>query len=141
VTRADWDGAAINGVRRPWRSLTAAERLRLVAEDGGSCLLALQADGAPFVDWATLFESVNQVYNADGTPFTVKQARPCMTGDRDSDMACMAKQDLHFVYTYQPGSRYWPFQWVETSAYTMLAVLLCAFGPWWVRHRVSLSNR
>lgn len=60
VSRADWDGAVINGVRRPWRSLTAAERLRLVAESGGSCLLAVQADGAPFVDWATLFRRTSQ---------------------------------------------------------------------------------
>jgi hypothetical protein len=42
-------------MRRPWWWLTGAERLRVVAEGGGSCLLALQADEAPLVDWATVF--------------------------------------------------------------------------------------
>ena len=55
VTYADWRGGVINGRRRPWSGLGPAERLRLVDEQGGSLLLAVQRDGAPFVDWATVF--------------------------------------------------------------------------------------
>ena len=39
-----------------WESLTPAERRRLVAPDGGSCLLAVRGDGGPFTAWATVFE-------------------------------------------------------------------------------------
>jgi hypothetical protein len=60
VQQPDWDGATINGLRRPWRSLSPAERLRLVAPDGGSGLLAVQTDGSLFVDWATLFRRTSQ---------------------------------------------------------------------------------
>ena len=49
-----YDGARVNGYRRRWHSLTPAERLRLVAPGGGSALLAVQAGGGPFVDWATV---------------------------------------------------------------------------------------
>ncbi|MFI1364333.1 hypothetical protein [Streptomyces griseochromogenes] len=54
------DGALINGTRRRWHSLTPAERLRLVAPGGGSALLAVQAGGKPFVDWATVLRRTVQ---------------------------------------------------------------------------------
>jgi site-specific recombinase XerD len=60
VTEPDWEGGRINGVRRAWRTLTAAERLRLVASEGESCLLAVQADGSPFVDWPTVFRRTSR---------------------------------------------------------------------------------
>lgn len=56
VSDPDARGGRINGVRRSWDSLTAAERRRLVAPEGGSCVLAVKADGGPFTAWATVFE-------------------------------------------------------------------------------------
>jgi ABC-type transport system involved in multi-copper enzyme maturation permease subunit len=86
--------------------------------------------------WA--LDDVSPIFNADGTPFTSLQAQPCMTGrGPDEDMACFAKMNLHFQYTYQPGSRYWPFQWIELSAYLVLTVLLAGFSFWWIRRRIS----
>jgi hypothetical protein len=82
-------------------------------------------------------QSLSKVYNADGTPYTTTQARACMTGDPDKDFECMAGQNLHFSTTYQPGDRYWPFQWMELSAYVLLALLGAAGSFWWIRRRVS----
>jgi integrase len=56
VTEPDARGGRINGVRRSWASLTPTERRRLVAPEGGSCLLAVQSGGGPFTAWATVFE-------------------------------------------------------------------------------------
>jgi len=56
VSDPDARGGRINGVRRSWESLTPAERRRLVAPEGGSCLLAVKVDGGPFTAWATVFE-------------------------------------------------------------------------------------
>jgi integrase len=56
VTDPDARGGRINGVRRPWDSLTPGERRRLVAPGGGSCLIAARADGGPFTAWPTVFE-------------------------------------------------------------------------------------
>ena len=55
VTDPGPDGGRVNGRRVKWASLTAAERLRLVAPGGGSCLLAVRADGGPFTAWESVF--------------------------------------------------------------------------------------
>jgi hypothetical protein len=46
---------------------------------------------------------------------------------------------LHFkqVLTYQPASRYWPFQWAETAIFVALALLLVGFCFWWMRHNFT----
>ena len=56
VTASDARGGRINGVRRPWDTLTPGERRRLVAPTGGSCLLALKTGGGPFTAWPAVFE-------------------------------------------------------------------------------------
>lgn len=60
VEEPDFDGARINGQRRPWRSLTLNERLRLVSTDGTSPLIGLQSNGEPFTDWATVFRRTSR---------------------------------------------------------------------------------
>jgi integrase len=54
ITDPTYEGARVDGTRRRWASLTPGERLRLVAPGGGSALLAVQAGGSPFVDWASV---------------------------------------------------------------------------------------
>jgi ABC-2 family transporter protein len=39
--------------------------------------------------------------------------------------------------TYQPSSRFWPFQWYETGIYTALALGLAGFCFWRIRRRLS----
>jgi integrase len=68
VSDPDARGGRINGVRRPWDSLTPAERGRLVAPAGGSCLLAVRAGGGPFTAWATVFERTSDRIRARYEP-------------------------------------------------------------------------
>lgn len=49
--------------------------------------------------------------------------------------ACLAPLDLHVDLTYQPASRYWPLQWIESAVYAALAALLAAACFWRIRHR------
>jgi integrase len=56
VTGPGIRGGRVNGARRPWDLLTPGERRRLVAPGGGSCLIAVRADGGPFTAWPTVFE-------------------------------------------------------------------------------------
>lgn len=56
VSDADAEGGRINGVRRRWENLVPAERRRLVAAGGGSCLVAVKAGGGPFTAWGSVFE-------------------------------------------------------------------------------------
>jgi integrase len=68
VTEPDAQGGLINGIRRPWASLTPAERRRLVAPEGGSCLLAVKNGGGPFTAWATVFERTSDRIRARFEP-------------------------------------------------------------------------
>ncbi|HEX6354457.1 ABC transporter permease subunit [Actinophytocola sp.] len=77
--------------------------------------------------------STSRVFNADGTPYTTEQTEQCRQSDRQTAMACTARQNLHFSYTYQPADRYWRFQWIELSAFLGLALLLTGFGLWRIR--------
>ncbi|WP_219825366.1 site-specific integrase [Nonomuraea typhae] len=60
VTEPDARGGRVNGVRRSWGSLSPAERRRLVAPEGGSCLVAVKSGGGPFTAWATVFERTSE---------------------------------------------------------------------------------
>ncbi|MBW5254878.1 hypothetical protein JGS39_39060 [Streptomyces sp. P01-B04] len=61
-------GGRVNGVRRSWDSLTPAERRRLVAPEGGSCLLAVKSGGGPFTAWGTVFERTSDRIRARFEP-------------------------------------------------------------------------
>jgi hypothetical protein len=52
---------------------------------------------------------------------------------------CVAKitASFHQVLTYQPASRFWPFQWIEGSIFLAVGLALCAFSYWWLRKRVA----
>jgi ABC-2 family transporter protein len=44
--------------------------------------------------------------------------------------ACMASRGIREAITYQPASRYWPFQWIETGIFLALALALTGFCFW-----------
>lgn len=68
VTDPTYEGARVDGVRRRWASLTPDERPRLVAPGGGSALLAVQAGGGPFVDWASVLARTSARIRARSDP-------------------------------------------------------------------------
>jgi hypothetical protein len=39
--------------------------------------------------------------------------------------------------TYHAASRFWPFQWIETGIYLVLALGVAGFCFWWLRRRLS----
>ncbi len=44
---------------------------------------------------------------------------------------------FHTVLTYQPASRFWPFQWAETGIFLAAALALCGLTYWWLRRRYA----
>jgi ABC-type transport system involved in multi-copper enzyme maturation permease subunit len=53
---------------------------------------------------------------------------------------CLA--GYHQTITYQPPSRYWPFQWSETALFAGVAVILIVFSFWWINgHRLPGARR
>ena len=50
------------------------------------------------------------------------------SGTRTSMDECLNASGFRFRVTYQPGGRYWGFQWTEFAIFAVLAVLLVAAG-------------
>jgi hypothetical protein len=68
-------------------------------------------------------QPVNTIPAACGFPSVGKGASP-------NAGACMAKRGIREDITYQPASRYWPLQLVETGIFLILAVALAGFCFW-----------
>ncbi|MEV5204023.1 ABC transporter permease subunit [Streptomyces sp. NPDC053720] len=51
--------------------------------------------------------------------------------------SCLAKGNLHVDVSEQPASRYWTFQWLETTIFTALAGLLAVLSFWRLRSRLN----
>ncbi len=48
---------------------------------------------------------------------------------------CINSFHLQSVFTYQPASRFWMFQWYELGSYVVLSALLVSLSVWWIRRR------
>ena len=54
-----------------------------------------------------------------------------------SIQSCVRRLGIHLQSTYQPGSRYWTFQGIESAIFVALACGLLVFSVWWVRRRMA----
>ena len=50
---------------------------------------------------------------------------------------CLASHGYTLWTSYQPASRFWPFQWIEGGGLLALSVLLIAAAIWLVRRRAT----
>jgi ABC-2 type transport system ATP-binding protein len=65
-------------------------------------------------------------------PFRTSQAHVA-----DAIQQCIDQLRIREAMTYQPASRYWPFQWYELAIYLGLALVLGGFCFWWFRRRIA----
>jgi hypothetical protein len=65
-------------------------------------------------------------------------ARPGPNGAKGLDPACMARHGAGFTHVlYQPASRFWEFQGIETAIFGGTALVLLAFAAWWLQRRAA----
>jgi ABC-type transport system involved in multi-copper enzyme maturation permease subunit len=69
----------------------------------------------------------------------VKGAGPAPPGSASALNQCITTVNAtyHDVVTYQPGSHYWPLQWLELGMYVGAAIALGLLCLWWIRRRIS----
>jgi hypothetical protein len=67
--------------------------------------------------------------NAAGQPVsTTPAACTAPTIENSPDFyGCLTSQGIREAVSYQPASRYWPFQWTETAIYLALALALAGY--------------
>jgi hypothetical protein len=83
--------------------------------------------------------SATNVEDSSGHEISGNQVSTCLD-NQSLDLTglgnCLAPDDLHIDYTYQPAGNYWPLQWLETGLYLALAALLGGACFWRIRrHR------
>lgn len=67
----------------------------------------------------------------------IPQARANGVNSPDAFQAWMSQHHYSSWVSYQPDNRFWHFQAIEASAYTVLALVLAALTVWWTRRRAT----
>jgi hypothetical protein len=83
----------------------------------------------------------NSYATASGRPvdFSVL-ASACHTthgGETGVPLSCLAAKGFQFSTTYQPDSRFWQIQGIETGIFVAAAVVLLGIAAWWAARRVN----
>jgi ABC-type transport system involved in multi-copper enzyme maturation permease subunit len=79
----------------------------------------------------------SQVTTASGSTNLGTAPQSCSQSTMQACTAAISRMHLRQIVTYQPGSRYWTFQWYETAIYLALALALAGFCFLWARRRLS----
>ena len=83
------------------------------------------------------YTSASQLFKADGSPY-IERGRDAVPGRRETGRRARrapSRRTCTSTYTYHPGNRYWPFQWIELSLFVVTLALLTGFGFFWLRRR------
>ncbi len=83
----------------------------------------------------------NSYTNAAGHRVSfASMAKACMHShgtERGVQLSCLAAKGYRFATTYQPDSRFWPIQGVESGILLAAALVLLAVAVWWTARRIS----
>jgi hypothetical protein len=76
-------------------------------------------------------------FAAQGPGIVNAVSRFCPGNFNGSPAQCLSQHGYTQWSSYQPGSRFWPFQWIEGGWLLALSVLLIAASVWLVRRRAA----
>jgi hypothetical protein len=79
----------------------------------------------------------SQVVDKSGHAAHITTNPVCFGSNTAACQAWIGRLHLRQVITYEPASRFWDFQWVETTIFVVLALALAGFCIWWIRRRVT----
>ena len=105
----------------PAQTAAALNVASLTSTEDNSGRLYLQAQ--PDIPGAWILSS--QIITPAGRPATTEPAtQACASGSASACDSYIESLHLQQTVTYQPASRYWPFQWYETGILLALALIL-----------------
>jgi hypothetical protein len=108
------------------------------ATGSGGTTLTLVATSLPGQPGAWILSS--GPVNAAGQPVSTVPAA-CTASSVENNLpdfdGCLTSQGVREAISYQPASRYWPFQWTETAIYLALALALTGYCFRRLNHRLT----
>ena len=78
-----------------------------------------------------------QVIDTSGHPAQVPAIPACLGTNSQACAASLARFHFRELISYEPASRFWTFQWVETGIFLAVAVALAACCIWWLIRRID----
>ncbi len=78
-----------------------------------------------------------QVIDTSGHPAQVPAIPACLSASSQGCAGSLARFHFRELISYEPASRFWTFQWVETGIFVALAVALAACCVWWLIRRIA----
>jgi ABC-2 family transporter protein len=73
-----------------------------------------------------------QVIDTAGHPFQASATPACQAGNFPACQASLSGFHLRDLISYEPASRFWEFQWVETGIFLAAALALAGCCLWWL---------
>jgi hypothetical protein len=81
---------------------------------------------------------VGRPLNVSANPSVTPEHPGGVVGSLDKIVTtCAHRYGLHQIVSYQPLSRYWPFQMYEAALFVAVALVLAGFSLWWIRRRMA----
>jgi ABC-type transport system involved in multi-copper enzyme maturation permease subunit len=87
----------------------------------------------PVTDMPGAWILTDQIITKSGSVFVLPDVPACQTGTQAQCDAWLAAQSLRQHVVYQPASRYWTYQILETSIWLAIAAALSALCLWRIR--------
>jgi hypothetical protein len=140
--------ASLDGLRAP----LGDGPIELVLRTPGAGEPEQRQDSAFTGAWVLSSQAVDASGHAVGRSITLSRTGACgppRGGPRQQPVGAKPGDELSACFaeikrlgyrqqlTYQPATRFWPFQWFETGIYLALALGLAGFCFWRLRHRLS----
>jgi len=100
----------------------------------------MNAPGSAWVVGQWYTKGGRYAFGAHGSGIVSAVSRLCpprIGGSSGPPAQCLTQHGYTVWTSYQPGSRFWPFQWIEGGWLLALSVLLIAATVWLVRRRAA----
>jgi hypothetical protein len=90
-----------------------------------------QSPRADLGDWVLSSQFVGRLANPVSNEALVTACPATLNASKQAIPDCMNAHGFHTLDIYQPDTRFWTFQGIETAAFLAITVILLAFAVWW----------
>jgi hypothetical protein len=129
---AEWIRAHLVPPVRTIVPLNLADITQISVKDGSMIVTAV-----PTLSQQGAWVLSGQVIDTIGHPFRAAATPACLNGAFPACQAALGRFHLRDLISYEPASRFWALQWVETGIFLALALTLAGCCLCWLIRRMA----